>query len=187
MCSFPLKKDSLVLGNSYKKATHCLQSLERRLKVKPDFSRTYHEFMLEYETQVKCSETLLETRPNIALNAVLCESKSEALSEFKRFSNYSRLIRSVAYVLRFIQSCQRQYPKTNYLTQDELEDALTVVIRRCQYLSFPEYVLLLNKKSLPQKSALLKFNVYLDDKNIMRVGGRLDNSEFLYNKKNILV
>lgn len=56
-----------------------------------------------------------------------------------------------------------------------------------RYESFPKYELLLNKRSLPQKSVLLKFNVYLDDKNIMRVGGRLDNSEFLYNKKNILV
>lgn len=138
----------------------------------------------EWPSQVKYSgpETLPETRPNVVLNAVISEI-SDAFIEFNRFSNYSRLIRSVAYVLRFIKSCQKQYPKTNYLTQDELQDALTVVIRRCQFESFPEHKLLLNKKNLPQKSALLKFNVYLDDKNVMRVGGRLDNSNFVYNKK----
>ncbi|XP_060806497.1 uncharacterized protein LOC106143603 [Amyelois transitella] len=49
--------------------------------------------------------------------------------------------------------------------------------------SFPEYNLLLNKQSLPKKSQLIKFNIYIDENNIMRVGGRIDNSDFPIDKK----
>ncbi|XP_050359301.1 uncharacterized protein LOC126779429 [Nymphalis io] len=47
----------------------------------------------------------------------------------------------------------------------------------------PKYTLLINKKELPKKSPLNKFKVFLDDQNIMHVGGRLQNSNYQYDKK----
>ncbi|CAK1597961.1 unnamed protein product [Parnassius mnemosyne] len=138
----------------------------------------------KWPSQPKNVETLPETRHDIILTAVTTHPKNnDCFIDFSRFSNYSRLVRSMAYVLRFIMSCKRQLISSNYLTELELRNALNIIISKCQYDSFPEYKLLLNKQNLPKKSQLLKFNVFLDENKIMRVGGRLDNSKFSYNEK----
>lgn len=66
----------------------------------------------------------------------------------------------------------------NFLNSDELDNALSVILRQSQIQSFPEYDLLLRERDFSKKSPLIKFNVYLDSNNLIRVGGRLDNSDF---------
>lgn len=130
-------------------------------------------------------ENLPETRHEVVLSTITvknCTDYNEFI-DFYRFSNYSRLVRSVAYVLRFINFCKKKQAKTTFLIQEELENALNIIIKKCQDQSFPEYRLLLNKHNLPKKSSLLKFNIFLDENNIMRIGGRLENSNFSFNKK----
>lgn len=105
------------------------------------------------------------------------------LINFNRFSNFKRLIRAVAYMLRFIEVCRKRPLTTNYLSENELSNALNVVIRVSQKESFPEYSELLKGKALPNKSSLLKFNAFIDKNKLMRVGGRLENSSYTYNKK----
>ncbi|XP_047520275.1 uncharacterized protein LOC125059771 [Pieris napi] len=107
--------------------------------------------------------------------------------QFERFSNFNRLRRAIAYLLRFIESCKGRRAVTNYLTETELSNSLNVIIRSAQRESFPEYDILLQKKELPVKSALLKFNVFLDQNNLMRIGGRISNSQFSYDKKHPLL
>lgn len=89
----------------------------------------------------------------------------------------------MAFVVRFTKYCKRVSFPSTFLSEEELQNALDIILPIVQFESFPEYKLLLNKKPLPVKSQLLKFNVFLDDKNIMRVGGRLDNSSFSEDKK----
>ncbi|CAK1593094.1 unnamed protein product [Parnassius mnemosyne] len=118
----------------------------------------------KWPSQPKNVETLPETRHDIILTAVTTHPKNnDCFIDFSRFSNYSRLVRSMAYVLRFIMSCKRQLISSNYLTELELRNALNIIISKCQYDFFPEYKLLLNKQNLPKKSPLLKFNVFLDE------------------------
>ena len=152
----------------------------------PDFLR---EDQSNWPSQLKCleHETLPETRPQVSLSAIIESSSCNLFIDFKRFSNYLRLVRSVAYVLRFVRICKKLPAISNFLSEEELQEALNVVILKCQIDSFPEHKLLANKQSLPSKSALLKFNVYLDSNNIMRVGGRLENSYFSYNKKHPII
>nr|XP_013190109.1 unnamed protein product [Amyelois transitella] len=47
--------------------------------------------------------------------------------------------------------------------------------------------MLSGNRKLPNKSALIKFNVFLDDNKIMRVGGRLVNSLFCFEKKHPII
>lgn len=82
--------------------------------------------------------------------------------------------------------CKKQNIKRKYFSYDELQDALNTIIKQNQAESFSEYNLLLNGQSLPQKSYLLKFNAYLDNNNVMHLGGRLDNSIFSYDKKHLI-
>lgn len=107
---------------------------------------------------------------------------------FNRFSNLLRLIRTVAYMLRFlnIYVLKREVqPAVNYkyVAATELQHSVNFILPLVQKESFPEYELLLHGKSLPPKSRLLKFNVFIDSNKIMRVGGRLSNSNFPHDKK----
>lgn len=131
-------------------------------------------------------EKLPETRNEVSLHVK--DINSRELIDFSRFSNLSRLQRTVAYVLRFINILKkRPKPETKYLNVDELDNALVLILRQSQIQSFPEYDFLVKNKSLPSKSPLIKFNVYLDDKRLIRVGGRLDNSSFSFEKKHPII
>lgn len=124
---------------------------------------------------VKCSDsaTLAETRPDVSLTVSVNQYDDEQLIDFSRFSNYSRLLRSMAYVLHIIKVRRKQSSSSNYLTNDELKEALNILIKQSQRQSSFEYKLLLLLQRLPKRSVLLKFNVYLDNDNIMRDAARL--------------
>lgn len=103
--------------------------------------------------------------------------------DINTFSNLNRLKRAIAYVLRFTNACQRRRVYTTYLSETELDNVFKNTIFRVPHVeSFIKCNLLINKQKLPVKSPLLKFNIFLDKFNIMRVGGRLDNSDFSYDK-----
>lgn len=76
----PLKQNPSVLGDSFQRAVHCLYSLERRLKAKPDLSNMYHEFMTEYMQLGHMSECedpdLLTVGYNIPHHGILRESST---------------------------------------------------------------------------------------------------------------
>ncbi|XP_022820494.1 uncharacterized protein LOC111352289 isoform X2 [Spodoptera litura] len=130
------------------------------------------------------TESLPETRTELS-----CVAQMDVIHnvnnfiQFNRFSKFNRLRRAVAYMLRFIDACRRRSLVSNYLSEVELRNALNVIIRVSQMESFSEYNTLVNNKRLTKKSNLLKFNVFIDDFKIMRVGGRLENSTFTYSKK----
>lgn len=133
------------------------------------------------------TKNLPEIRSEVSL-LVANKNSRPCFIDFDRFPNFTTLKRSVAYVLRFISRCKKEeLSKHLFLTTHELKQALRVIIRISQKESFPEYALLLNKKELPKKSPLNKFNVFIDDQNLIRVGGRLDNSHFAFDKKHPLL
>lgn len=137
------------------------------------------------------AQSLPETRAEIALHIEAQSGQvghdKHELVDFERFSNLSRLKRAVAYALRFINLCRKQITSTNYLSDSELKTALNFIIIKSQDQSFPEYQTLLRNQSISNKSPLIKLNVFLDDNKLLRVGGRLDNSDFPYEKKHPII
>ncbi|KAJ8912490.1 hypothetical protein NQ315_014590 [Exocentrus adspersus] len=106
---------------------------------------------------------------------------------FSRFSSLTRLQRVTAYCLRFIANSKIQVQEqrtTGALSVKELQNALNTLIRLAQKDSFNrEYSNLLQKKGVPSKSKILSLNPFMDSENILRVGGRLRNSEYNFDKK----
>lgn len=135
-----------------------------------------------WPANVQQIDKLPEIKP-ISLHVSLIDRKQDIFIDFNRFSNLLRLKRCVAYVLRFVKRCQGLSVAYEYLTNNELSNAMVLLIKISQEQSFPEYNLLLNKQPLPKKSPLLKFSIFLDEDNVMRVGGRLSNSVFSFDKK----
>lgn len=126
------------------------------------------------------NERLPETRTEISL---ITTTPKSTLINFERFSNFVKLQRTMAYVIRFVNICKKQRPSTPFLNNDELQNSLNILLKLSQVESFDEYDILLHNRRLPAKNKLLKFNPFLDDNNLMRVGDRLNNSLFSYEKK----
>lgn len=122
---------------------------------------------------------LPELKANIA-------TASEPFIVISNYSNFNKLRRSFAYVLRFVNNAKNPNSKvTSTLTVDELYNSFCHLARLSQLQSFAsEYDLLSKGKGLSPKSSLLSLTPFFDNKlNIIRVGGRIDASEFNYNKR----
>ncbi|XP_031333913.1 uncharacterized protein LOC116163925 [Photinus pyralis] len=112
--------------------------------------------------------------------------------EFDIFSKYSVLIklqRVIAYCYRFWHNSQYVSNKTlGPLTVRDLELALLKLTVLCQKQSFKEdYISLSQNKPLSRKSSLLSLNPFLDSEGLIRVGGRLQNSQLDTNQKHPIV
>lgn len=106
-----------------------------------------------------------------------------------KHSSLCHIIRVTAWVRRFstsVTNCSK--PDTNYLTTGELTAANELIIKHVQQLEFEqEYRKLLKKETVSNKSPLYKLNPYLDKKDIIRVGGRLTNSNLPFAMKNPII
>lgn len=122
---------------------------------------------------------LLEVRKTTVLKIVLTD---KAL--FSRFSSFTRLIRVIAYCLRFAKICKTQTNFPDSLTIHEIQAAKNRVIKLIQNQAFAqEFNDLSKNKNIDNKSSLKTLNPFLDDNNIIRVGGRIDNSQLSYDSK----
>lgn len=108
-------------------------------------------------------------------------------------SSYSRLIRVVAYCLRWrglIQSGnQKSRCLKSWLSTEELTRAKLALVRLDQSISFgKETDLLRNNQPVWKGSHLVRLKPFLDKKNLIRVGGRLSNCKFLsYEERHPLI
>lgn len=149
----------------------------------PIFLRNPSYTIHDYEVIGTC-EDLPDLRPVVS-SFVVHESSCLTPFAFDRFSQYNRMKRAVAFLLRFIHNIRNKIDRhTGILTVDELNEAEVTLIRWSQMESYPsEYKLLSSGESIKGKGNLTRLDLFLDKNKIMRVGGRLGNSEeFSYNK-----
>lgn len=100
--------------------------------------------------------------------------------EFDKYSNLNKLIRVYGYILRFLNNCRNGNQKaTGPLEIEELDKAQNILIKISQSESFGD--------TLQHKSKLLSLTPFTDSFGILRVSGRLINSEFDYNKKHPII
>lgn len=137
--------------------------------------------------------SLPEVKNNKTVSAP-CLINNCSLIDFNRFSSYNRLQRACAYAMRFIHNLKDSLKNNacNFLkgplSVSELNNATLLLTKIAQRDSFPnEYNLL--KNNLPIKSSrnVSGLNLFLDENDLVRVGGRLENSDFSYNKKHPLL
>ncbi|XP_059224813.1 uncharacterized protein LOC131997647 [Stomoxys calcitrans] len=108
-----------------------------------------------------------------------------------RFSSYHRALRVLAYMFRFIRNCRRQigYISPNGLiTSEELNFVKyrAIIISQRAYFH-REYDSLMLNSTINVKSRLLTLNPYLDKNGLLRVNGRLSNSDLSFNEKHPII
>ena len=95
--------------------------------------------------------------------------------DLERFSQYKKLLRVTAYVLRFISNCRHQN-KTDALSNAEINAVALEWIRSTQHTSYPNVSLSLQKDSSKKPNLVRQLNLYLDEQNRLRCRGRIHNA-----------
>lgn len=105
-------------------------------------------------------------------------------------SSWRTVLRTMAFVLRFIHNCKVKLPdrSLSVLSSEELLASENCVFRQVQYDCFKEEILIVrwNGTTTPDKhkefdktSIIRDASPYLDEFGVLRVASRLDNANFL--------
>lgn len=122
----------------------------------------------------------------ISCSVVCCSTNVDPICNLiKNTSNLIYLQKTIAYLQGFIYNFRNKSNKrTGHFSVTELKTSLYLLLHKAQLEMFPEeYAILKAKKSLPNKNRLISLSPYLDSNNLIRVGGRLDNSPYSFDTK----
>ncbi|GFT87005.1 integrase catalytic domain-containing protein [Trichonephila clavipes] len=117
---------------------------------------------------------------------------------FEHYSSLTKVIRIFAYCQRFIKNCKKiasqgssissSHINTTSLTFSETKTAEKTIIRWVQGFYFQEEIRSIKKQiSLPPKSPLRSLHPFIDEHGLVRVGGRLQNSQLRFNSKHPII
>jgi hypothetical protein len=115
---------------------------------------------------------------NIQVNVNACtEVVTQSLPDIKRFSKLNRLIRTTAWIKRFVNRCMKKGHRGETLSADEINEAEMLWIQQCQNDSFTEDIEKLKRKlPLSKKSRLYKLNPMYEN-NTLRMMSRMYNAQ----------
>nr|CAI5854032.1 unnamed protein product [Callosobruchus analis] len=142
------------------------------------------EFLSKPEACWPESKFTVPNLPEINVTSKTLVANSEfADSLFNRYSSLSKLKRVVAYILRFRYLNSMAGTCKGSLTVVELNRALLCLVKLAQMSSFcEERRNLIKGTGLNPKSRLLNLSPFLDEHGVIRVGGRLKNSNYRFEK-----
>ncbi|CAC5380573.1 unnamed protein product [Mytilus coruscus] len=132
-----------------------------------------------------------EVRPEIVcMKTSHTTSSSLGSHRFTIFSIWKRLVNSVALLQHAAKSFSRKtdcvgwHFCTKSKTVDTYREAERLIIRTVQQEYYPTALeSLMQNKPLPRSSSLLQLVIFLDDDNLLRVGGRLNKEWESFPKK----
>ncbi|KAJ8926652.1 hypothetical protein NQ314_020954 [Rhamnusium bicolor] len=107
---------------------------------------------------------------------------SEIINLLNKFSSLRQIQGIVAYIFRFIGNVRSQKRVVGSISADELHQALFRIVKIVQNESFPKEISTIrNNQKCPKY--LQKLAPFLDADGILRVGGRLSNSDLTFSVK----
>jgi hypothetical protein len=133
----------------------------------------------DYLSELKSKDT------NARALLTLSSENSTLYSLLNLSKNFLKLIRVLSFLYRFINNCRNPLSKRQGpLGWDELSEAEEKLVKQHQNEEFfAEMSALKSNTSISNKSKILNLSPYLDNKGIIRVGGRLENSQLSYASK----
>lgn len=153
---------------------------------------------LWFEGPAFLSNVLISSNPipNLDLSQALEKRKVQVFKVCKvdlpdlfidKYSSFPFMLRVLAFVLRFT-SRPRINKKSVVLSAAELDNALVFALRLVQrFFFFEDIERLSSKKALKADSKLLPLTPFLDDRFLLRVGGRLERSSLSSSRKHPII
>lgn len=144
-----------------------------------DTEETWPRKIISHESEVE------RKYQKIALPGIIGPTHLTSIIDHRNSFEY--LQRVVAYVRRFIQNSHQSEPvkrKRSHLSVEELEAGLVIIVKELQQEGFnDDRESLLRAQSVKHSSPLKSLAPFLDDKGIIRVGGRLEAASINYDAK----
>nr|CAH7765187.1 unnamed protein product [Callosobruchus chinensis] len=109
---------------------------------------------------------------------------------YNEFSNFTRLQRCLTWTLRFRNNTRisLSYSTFGPLTDSELENSLIILVKIIQQDSFTnDLIQLRSKKEENKNSKILSLSPFLVDDELIRVGGRLENTSYETDRKHPII
>ncbi|XP_057684651.1 uncharacterized protein LOC130910980 [Corythoichthys intestinalis] len=126
-----------------------------------------------------------EIRPAVTTNFTRVTTSTLSPTRFEKFSNYRNLLRALACLIH-VAHCFHHSNQTSSChgwhrcrpTEEELIKAKVCVVKTVQYECYKEEFRCIQEKTkIPPSSSLWKLNPILDKDGLLRVGGRITQSE----------
>ncbi|XP_065368835.1 uncharacterized protein LOC135961266 [Calliphora vicina] len=153
--------------------------LDSRWKNGPEFLYLPENLWPSMDDNSHHIEPELELRTKYVLTSVVCSP----LFDFNRYSNFRRLKRAMAWIMRFISNAKissndkgRIKGELSAKEEDQAEKILCRMVQQSAFHS--EYTCLQMNKPIDVRSNLKTLCPYLDDFGLLRVHGRIDNAPF---------
>jgi Pao retrotransposon peptidase/Family of unknown function (DUF5641)/Integrase zinc binding domain len=132
------------------------------------------------------NEIKIDTNEEKQVLAHVAQTSENTAEVFEKFSNYNRLVRTIAWCIRFAKNCKiaKQNRNKGFITVLERNLAEIAIIKIVQKNEFPDEIkAITTNKQCHRTSKLVSLNPFLDKDGILRVGGRLQNSLLSQNRK----
>ncbi|KAL1433747.1 hypothetical protein MTO96_012279 [Rhipicephalus appendiculatus] len=127
---------------------------------------------------------LEQKRETKVLPTTVSPTPPNDLVDVKRFSSFTKLIRVTAWVLRFVAKARRKDFECGVLTATELNRAELVWIRHEQKKGLlREFMSVQERRQLPAESPLRNTLLMIDERGVLRISGRLQQSNMSYEAK----
>ncbi|GFU06714.1 integrase catalytic domain-containing protein [Trichonephila clavipes] len=119
--------------------------------------------------------TTCKVEADSVLNSIPLVVKSNPLEPIIcKFSNFTKLIRVIALCKRFINNCKSGSKVKGQLKSEEVESAHKFLVKTIQQAEYSQEISHLKyHKPIPRSSKLISLNIFLDEDEILWVGGRL--------------
>lgn len=144
----------------------------------PDF--LWQQHLPSQEEMVGEIETTDPELRKSYVQAVKTKEERSVVNRLTKFSDWSRAVKAVARLKRFVREFKGCQPRTNEATNlEERREAEIFIIRLVQEDSFAEAIQKLKHQKeypLSKHNKLHQLNAFLDENNILRVGGRLSKA-----------
>ena len=107
--------------------------------------------------------------------------EKKTVIQWERFSNFNRLVNTVAYVQRALN---KDKPATLVVNIEEREKAKATIFKLLQQEQFGEEMKSLKaEKEIPKGSKILQFSPFLDEEGLFRAKGRIGKSQLDFDAK----
>ena len=104
----------------------------------------------------------------------------------EKFSNFMTLLRVTVFVLRIFDRSMRH--KELFVRSSDYNKAIIFLCKYVQSVHLSEEILALKKSAtISSKSKIVALAPFLDESGVLRVGGRLDHSDFDYDTKHPII
>ncbi|XP_064469540.1 uncharacterized protein LOC135384259 [Ornithodoros turicata] len=130
-----------------------------------------------------------EIRPQVSVSATRVGNQQLGAHRFERFSTWTSLLRAVACLVHIARSfhnpladCHGWHYCSKPRSADELNEAKKVILRCVQHEEFPEAVTCpradaAQQSRISSSNPLCELDPFVDNQGLLRVGGRLRNSD----------